>query len=178
MAVHLTAAIHLNYHMFIPEIFLALEAKIPDVDTLKQIEDIEFVAVVCAALGRYDMQAPGFNLAANAKLITPLDQTNRALFVYPEGAQDLIFSGLKALREFDATQKVSLGTREEFILAETKDMLRNVDADRQSEEYRALYENVMSFVSSRMTGIGSLALSPAAAEYDVSISKRPQGPKP
>jgi hypothetical protein len=157
---------------------LALEAKIPDVDSLKQIADIEFVSVVCAAMGRYDMQAPGFNLAANARLVTPLDPTNRALFVYPEGAQDLIFSGLKALHEYDATQKVSLGTREEFILAETKDMLRNLSADKASEEYRALCENVMSFVSSRLTGIGSLVLSPAAAGYDVKISRRPNAPKP
>jgi hypothetical protein len=158
---------------------MPFDAKVPDIDTLVGVDDFEFVRVVCSAMGRYDMRAPGFNLAANAKMITPIDSTNRAIFLYPEESQELIAAGFKALREFDSTGKVSLGTREEFLLAETRDLLRGVDGDKTSDEYKQLYERVMGYVSGRLTSISSLALA-TPSEYESSPLPPPKpspGPK-
>jgi hypothetical protein len=132
---------------------MAPDKKIPDVDTLKMLGEEGFANAVCAALRRCDMQAPGFNLAAKAKSVVP-EEGGRALLLYPAEAQSLILSGVKALHEYGRTGKISAGTREEFILADTRDILRGEDAD--------LRDKVMNYISSRLTAIGSLVLAPPA----------------
>lgn len=138
---------------------MTLSLDVPDVDALKKASGMDFVRVVSRTLSRYDMKTPAFNFAANARIITPLDK--QALFLYPEEAQGVIFSGIKALREYEATGQISQDTREKFIIEETKDLLHNMNTDQQSAEYKAFHEQVMGKVSRQLTGIGSLALVPA-----------------
>ena len=130
---------------------MAPDKKIPDVDTLKKLGDEGFANAVCAALRRCDMQAPAFNLAAKAKSVVP-EEGGRTLRLYPAEAQGLILSGVKALREYGTSGRISNATREEFILADTRDILRGEDAD--------LRDKVMNYISSRLTAISTLALAP------------------
>jgi len=145
---------------------VTLSLDVPDVDALKKASGMDFVRVVSNTLSRYDMKTPAFNFAANAKIITPLDK--QALFLYPEEAQGVIFSGIKALREFEATGQISQDTREKFIVEETKDLLRNMKTDQQTTEYKDFCERVMGIVARQLTGIGSLALAPIpSSSYSV-----------
>ncbi len=131
---------------------MAPDKKIPDVDTLKKLGEEDFANAVCTSLRRCDMQAPAFNLAAQAKSIMP--EGGRTMLLYPAEGQGLIMAGVKALREYAKTGKISNATREEFILADTRDILRNEDAD--------LRDKIMNYISSRLTAIGTLALAPPA----------------
>lgn len=125
---------------------------VPDIDALKRLDGTGFARAVCNSLGRHGMKTPGFNLAAEAgNLLPPLGK----MFFYPAEAHGLISSGLKALREYDRGGDVSAATREEFILADVADLVRNTDTQAQ--------DRAMDYVASKMTGISSLALiSPRA----------------
>lgn len=152
---------------------MTLDIKIPDIDALKALDDAGFATIVCASLSRYNMQAPCFNLAAKAQLTT-LGAMNRAMTIYPGEAQSLVFACIKALHEYDRTGKISNHAREEFIVTEVKDLLRTADTDQTTLAYKVACDDVMNYVSSRMTGIGSLALAPAANDYK---APKPKGPK-
>lgn len=146
---------------------------LPDVASLKKMGGLDFIGAVSNTLSRYDMRSPAFNFAAKAKIITPLDK--KAMFMYPEEAQGVIFAGIKAIREYEATHQVSQSTREKFILEETKDLLRNMNTDHQAPEYKSYYDSVMAQVGAKMTGIGSLAFTPvvglAGAHYTVKSAR-------
>jgi hypothetical protein len=147
---------------------MTLKAEIPDVDLLKSLDCAGFARIVCSSLARHGIQKPGFNLAAG----TMTGADDHVLLLYPAEAEGVVGAGLKALREYDAEKRITAASREEFIIADVKDVLGSMDADKTSPQYRALCDNVMGYVASRMTGIGSLALSPASPDY----SKKNRGP--
>jgi hypothetical protein len=128
---------------------IAVTIDLPDVDGLTKMDDRGFARVVCDALARHGLNTPGFNLAADAAIVAP--SPARMIF-YPGEARGLVFSAVKALREFDRTGQISLSTREEFILADVEDRLRLSDAGHEASG------QAMEQVASRMTGISSLAL--------------------
>lgn len=137
---------------------MTLDILLPDVDALKALPDAGFASVACAALARYGLRAPGFNLAAGASAVLPPEGK---MFFYPAEAQGLISASFKALREFARDGGISPATREEFILSDVRDRLRTLDADQSSPEYKAACDKALDQVFSRMTGISSLALAPA-----------------
>lgn len=153
------------------------EIRIPDVESLKKMEDGAFAGVVCTALRRYQMQTPAFNLAARARTARPF-VSGHAMLIYPDAVQGLILTSLKALHEYDETGRISPNLREEFIVAETKDLLRTMDADKTSPEYQAHCDSVMQYVSSRLTGIGSLVLTPPPEGKKSRFPKPPDFLKP
>jgi len=138
---------------------VTLTVEVPNVDALKRTDGLSFIGVVSQTLARYDMRAPAFNFAAKSKIITPLDK--KTMFFYPEEAQGVIFAGIQAIREYEATGNVSQTTREKFILEETKDIIRNVNTNHETPEFKAFTEKTLADVSAKMTGIGSLAFAPA-----------------
>lgn len=150
-------------------------AQILNVEAMRIMDGYEFCRHVSHALGRYDLRRPGFNLAAKAPVVTPYQQ---GLFMYPEEAQGLIFTGIQALKEYEETKDVSRATRERFVIEDTKDRLRNIEADHNSPEYRAMYDQTMAHVAAQMTGVESLVLAPVAGGVAVSIKPHiPKGPK-
>lgn len=118
--------------------------------------DKDICRQAAAALSRYDIRRPVFNLAANANSVSP---ENRAFFIYPEDAHGIVTASLGVLKEFDETSSVSRSTRERFILENAKDGLRSVAGKHSPAEYHALCESTMSAVNSKLSGLGSLAFS-------------------
>lgn len=109
-----------------------------------------------AALTRYDIRRPSFNLAANSDRVTP---GNKAFFIYPEEAHALITASLLVLKELDEESSVSRSTRERFVIENTKDQLRGLQGSQSPAEYQALYDRTMGSVTSKLTGMESLAFS-------------------
>ena len=137
---------------------------IPDISDSRAIRHY-----AAAALSRYDVRRPAFNLAANVGSVSP---DNKAFLVYKNEAHDLITASLQALKEFDSENTITRSTRERFALEDTKDRLRRVEGDYTPAEYQALHDKTMGLVASKLTGMESLALSSAPFSY---AAKKPAG---
>ncbi|MBI1214664.1 MAG: hypothetical protein GC185_02465 [Alphaproteobacteria bacterium] len=140
-----------------------LQANIPDVAVMKGIPDDDFARTVVMALAAYDLKAPGFNFIARNNLVTPIKDR---LYFYPEEHKPFIGASLNVAREFDETGKVSQATRDGYIREFTKDTLRRLETDKESQEYKTFCENVTSFVEERL------------AEANAEAKKPPQKPMP
>lgn len=116
-----------------------------------------------AALSRYDIRRPAFNLSANSDKVAP---DKKAFFIYPAEAHALVAASLLVLKELDEDKSVSRSTRERFIVEDTKDKLRSVEGQHSPAEFHALYESTMSDVTSKLTGIESLAFSSASGSFN------------
>ena len=116
-----------------------------------------------AALGRYDIRRPSFNLAANSERVTP---ENRTFFIYPEGAHGLVSASMAALQEYQESGSVTRATRERFVIEDTKDRLQSLQGHMGATEYRDLHEKVMGRLNAKMTGMESLVFSGASAPKD------------
>jgi len=109
-----------------------------------------------AALSRYDIRRSSFNLAANSDRVTP---ENKAFFIYPEEAHAVITASLLVLKELDEASEISRSTRERFVVENTKDQLRGLQGSLSPAEYQALYDRTMNSVTSKLTGMESLAFT-------------------
>ena len=142
---------------------MTAEFKIPDVAALKRLDEAGFLGVVCDALGRHGIRAPRFNLAAGVPAVAPSPDFAWKMLFFPAEAQHLIFSCIRAMHEYDRDGKVCPTTREEFIVADVQDRLRDREPYYTADEHKALCEKVLDHVSSQLTAIGSLAFAPAVS---------------
>lgn len=134
-----------------------------DLFSVDATDSKEVCKSAAAALGRYDIRRPSFNLAANSDRVTP---ENRAFFIYPEGAHGLVSASMAALQEFQEAGSVSRATRERFVIEDTKDRLQSLQGHMGATEYRELHDRVMGSVNAKMTGMESLIFSGASAPKD------------
>lgn len=142
-----------------------IKIEIPDAKRLMQLNDPDFAAHSLNALMQYEMHRNKiiFNMAARSPggkpdlIITPLGEDKKQALLYSAEQEAFIAAGLGVKQEFAKTGKVSVPTRERFLVELTKDILRDFQGlPHASGEYQDLCSQVMDHVTSQLGSLASL----------------------
>lgn len=136
---------------------MALTIELPEIKKLLEMTDARFAAFATQSLLSHQIYAPSFNKASGASLTASLTDK---IYLLSFDRQPFVRAAIEVLNAYDHSRKISIALREKFLIAYTKDRLRQMAHTAPDTGYRQFYEETMAKVTGQMKSIGSLVWMP------------------